>query len=322
LSKSDIYSIKDGLELCKIVEDAIPAWEAYKQSRADKDADAGSNKIYEDEDWEVFIPENKGAACKLGKNTKWCTAAPGLEYYKHYHKQDDPLIIFISKEDPSEKYQFHYGTEQFMDKNDRSITTNESLKKIYYELHSIVTNLNKLPENIRQEAKTLSKNYQPLSNGGYKLYDEEKNRVTYYDQNGEIHREDGPAVIERTETNNVYRDYYNHGEYIRMDLSRAKEDEPYEAYLIKEMIAQELRKLIQERKLGKPSSETNLGDWFKRKGAPGKTGGWVDCNTCRDGKCKPCGRQEGEKRGKYPRCRPTPSQCKGYKRRGDNLQKE
>ena len=79
---------------------------------------------------------------------------------------------------------------------------------------------------------------------------------------------------------------------------------------------------LEERKLGKPSSETNLGDWFKRKGAPGKKGGWVDCNTCRDGKCKPCGRQEGEKRSKYPRCRPTPAQCKGYKRRGSNLQKE
>jgi len=79
---------------------------------------------------------------------------------------------------------------------------------------------------------------------------------------------------------------------------------------------------LDERKLGKPSSETNLGDWFKRKGAPGKKGGWVDCNTCRDGKCKPCGRQSGEKRSKYPRCRPTPSQCKGYKRRGSNLQKE
>jgi|694.fasta_scaffold10912_10 hypothetical protein len=84
----------------------------------------------------------------------------------------------------------------------------------------------------------------------------------------------------------------------------------------------EAMKELDERKLGKPSSETNLGDWFKRKGAPGKGGGWVDCNTCRDGKCKPCGRQEGEKRSKYPRCRPTPSQCKGYKRRGDNLQKE
>ena len=70
----------------------------------------------------------------------------------------------------------------------------------------------------------------------------------------------------------------------------------------------------EKRKLTKkPSSETNLGDWFKRKGAPGKKGGWVDCNTCRDGKCKPCGRSDGEARSKKPRCRPTPSACKGFK---------
>ena len=54
----------------------------------------------------------------------------------------------------------------------------------------------------------------------------------------------------------------------------------------------------------------------------------MDCNTCRKDKktgrkkCKPCGRQKGEKRAKYPRCRPTPAKCKGYKRRGSNLQKE
>jgi len=53
-----------------------------------------------------------------------------------------------------------------------------------------------------------------------------------------------------------------------------------------------------------------LRTWFKRKGAPGKEGGWVDCNTCRDGKCKSCGRKKGEKRSKYPSCRPTPAQCK------------
>jgi hypothetical protein len=58
-----------------------------------------------------------------------------------------------------------------------------------------------------------------------------------------------------------------------------------------------------------------LRTWFKRKGASGKVGGWVDCNTCRKDKktgrkkCKPCGRQKGEKRTKYPSCRPTPSQC-------------
>ena len=56
--------------------------------------------------------------------------------------------------------------------------------------------------------------------------------------------------------------------------------------------------------------DESLHKWFARKGAPGKKGGWVDCNTCRDGKCKACGRKEGEKRSKYPSCRPTPAQCK------------
>lgn len=60
--------------------------------------------------------------------------------------------------------------------------------------------------------------------------------------------------------------------------------------------------------------DESLHKWFNRKGAEGKEGGWVDCNTCRevDGKtkCKPCGRKQGEKRAKYPSCRPTPSRCK------------
>jgi len=56
--------------------------------------------------------------------------------------------------------------------------------------------------------------------------------------------------------------------------------------------------------------DESLHKWFSRQGAPGKEGGWVDCNTCRDGKCKSCGRKKGEKRSKYPSCRPTPAQCK------------
>lgn len=59
----------------------------------------------------------------------------------------------------------------------------------------------------------------------------------------------------------------------------------------------------------------DLRKWFKRKGAPGKKGGWVDCNApkYKDGKkigYKACGRQKGEKRSKYPACRPTAAACK------------
>jgi hypothetical protein len=60
----------------------------------------------------------------------------------------------------------------------------------------------------------------------------------------------------------------------------------------------------------KINEDESLHKWFNRQGAPGKNKGWVDCNTCRDGKCKPCGRAKGETRSKYPSCRPTPSACK------------
>ena len=59
------------------------------------------------------------------------------------------------------------------------------------------------------------------------------------------------------------------------------------------------------------SKESSLRDWFGRKGAKGKRKGWVDCNAP-DGKggYKSCGRGSGEKRKKYPACRPTPGACK------------
>ena len=547
LDKKDIYSIGGFLELIEIVDNARPAWEEFKQSRADKDAEAGTNKIYEDDNWQVFIPENKGAACKLGKGTDWCTAAPGLGYYRQYHKPEDPLIIFISKKNPSEKYQFHYGTEQFMDKDDRQIFDNTELNKIRYQLHSIVAKSDKVPKNIREKAEEASMGYEPLPNGGYRLKKKHGSEF-YFNKDGAYHREDGPAVTFVDDGELDMQKWYKNGVLDRLDgpaeiqyvlgsnkippeiewyrwfkngkehredgpafenLSRGtrlwylngssmpfyewedkvKEIQKSKSSYLEEIIRQEIQKVLEEaktktltlyhrtspesaekiikvdgwkskeegkvffstkkdgqttgygkavikieipehlanlddefpdgeqhywvkikdlkkhtnperipgglaseltgdmkqqhqeiadkhnvpveqinkelklgtkvelehtkdpemaheiamdhlmedplyysklakanleeaRKLGKPSSETSLRDWFKRKGAPGKTGGWVDCNTCRDGKCKPCGRQEGEKRSKYPRCRPTPAQCKGYKRRGDNLQKE
>ena len=61
--------------------------------------------------------------------------------------------------------------------------------------------------------------------------------------------------------------------------------------------------------------DESLHKWFKRSGTPGKKGGWVDCNSPigKDGEItgyKSCGREKGEKRAKYPSCRPTASQCK------------
>jgi hypothetical protein len=64
-----------------------------------------------------------------------------------------------------------------------------------------------------------------------------------------------------------------------------------------------IKEIIQE--------DESLHKWFKRQGPKGKEGGWVDCNAP-DGKggYKACGRKKGEKRSKYPSCRPTPAKCK------------
>ena len=72
------------------------------------------------------------------------------------------------------------------------------------------------------------------------------------------------------------------------------------------------KKRKKRKKAGTESSkESSLRDWFGRKGAKGKKKGWVDCNAP-DGKggYKSCGRSGGEKRKKYPACRPTPGACK------------
>jgi len=75
---------------------------------------------------------------------------------------------------------------------------------------------------------------------------------------------------------------------------------------------EDLLEEAKKKKAGTESSkESSLKDWFGRKGAKGKKGGWVDCNAP-DGKggYKSCGREKGEKRSKYPACRPTPGACK------------
>jgi len=104
---------------------------------------------------------------------------------------------------------------------------------------------------------------------------------------------------------------HKHGDLVRADGGEIKVTNEQ----LKRIIQEELEAVLDEKKkrklTKKPSSEKNLGDWFGRKGAKGSKGGWVDCNAP-DGKggYKSCGRSSGEKRKKYPACRPTPSACK------------
>ena len=86
-------------------------------------------------------------------------------------------------------------------------------------------------------------------------------------------------------------------------------------YILQDDKEIDVKKTLEEKKRKKAgtesSKESSLRDWFGRKGAKGSKKGWVDCNAP-DGKggYKSCGRGSGEKRKKYPACRPTPGACK------------
>jgi len=90
----------------------------------------------------------KEAACFYGgqnKETRWCTSAPGLSYFERYIK-DGPLYQIYDKNSepsketglPSKRWQFHFQSNQFMDKDDRSVnlveflnSTDEEVKKYF-----------------------------------------------------------------------------------------------------------------------------------------------------------------------------------------------
>ena len=108
-----------------------------KAERKSAPVHPGSKLLYDGPTWRVIEIKDKGdigkeAACFYGgnqKETRWCTSAPGLSYFERYIK-DGPLYVLYKSGDtdvspetglPRERYQFHFPSNQFMDKDDHSI---------------------------------------------------------------------------------------------------------------------------------------------------------------------------------------------------------
>jgi hypothetical protein len=95
----------------------------------------GAKLMYDGDNWRVIEIKDKGvvgkeAACFYGGNnqeTRWCTSAPGASWFDRYIK-DGPLYVVFNPNDtdiapttglPKTRYQFHFPSNQFMDKDDR-----------------------------------------------------------------------------------------------------------------------------------------------------------------------------------------------------------
>lgn len=114
---------------------------ARQKDRKNADLAKEASLVYEDSDWEVWVPHTYAASCKLGQGTSWCTASTENDYYYNYYKGNygGEYYINISKKDPEEKYQFHFESGQFMDSDDDSIDLadllgeNKGLSDFYFD---------------------------------------------------------------------------------------------------------------------------------------------------------------------------------------------
>jgi hypothetical protein len=74
----------------------------------------------------LLIPRNEKASCNYGNQTSWCTAQKNkYNKFEYYSKQGNLFIWFDNK--LKDKYQFHFETDQLMDRDDNRIS-NEIIK--------------------------------------------------------------------------------------------------------------------------------------------------------------------------------------------------
>ena len=107
-----------------------------KSERKSAQVHPGAKLVFDGPNWRVIEIENKGpvgkeAACFYGgynKETRWCTSTPGTDTWFNRYIKDGPLYVLYKPTDgdispetglPKERYQFHFPSNQYMDKDDR-----------------------------------------------------------------------------------------------------------------------------------------------------------------------------------------------------------
>jgi hypothetical protein len=143
-----------------------------QKDRHNVDLNNEATLVYEDNDWEVWVPKTYAASCKLGQGTSWCTASTETSDYFDEYTDDGQLYININKHNPKEKYQFHFETESFMDKEDEEIDIEEFFvdnpilyKKVYSDYYEF-----------------------DIDDAAKQLFELKKNNYTYYYNGFEIRK--------------------------------------------------------------------------------------------------------------------------------------
>lgn len=109
--------------------------------------------LHNGEKWFIFQPLTEKASCYLGVGTEWCTTWGPYSLNKKHRKRrnmfsgyssNGPLFILVNKNNFNDKYQFHFESDQFMDKDDKQIDTSDFFSNqnnseiLYYFFPSLV----------------------------------------------------------------------------------------------------------------------------------------------------------------------------------------
>jgi hypothetical protein len=126
----DINSYKSLNDLMDATE---PHIETVQKEIETKDSE--TNRLYEDDEWLLIIPLTEKASCKYGANTRWCTAGEKDNRFEE-EIEFGHLYILINKRENT-KWQWHFGTMQFMDAKDDKVNPNDVIPKTPTEIQNI-----------------------------------------------------------------------------------------------------------------------------------------------------------------------------------------
>lgn len=133
IQQKDISQYKTLQALYDVI-DPIEGMEVTSKRKQDADQGrqffrTGEAKLIADEKDTTIIELRSEAAAKyFGRGTRWCTSAESNNMYDDYAQQG-PLYVVIQK---GKKFQFHFETAQFMDAQDRRLSTQDGTLSHFY----------------------------------------------------------------------------------------------------------------------------------------------------------------------------------------------
>lgn len=136
----DCPSVADGLRAFVPEEDSVltkstqpTTYIENLEKEVDSELANDFDIVFDEDDWVIAVPNTYEAECKLGENMKWCTAnsfGNGYSYYERYLSQGGKFYVNFDmansesrngKDYPYTRYQFHFESRQFMDKDDNPV---------------------------------------------------------------------------------------------------------------------------------------------------------------------------------------------------------